>query len=224
MAKLLGLRAWWLQQVTRLTGGSDINPRQQIDALLKLCTTSTCPFSDGAAATIPARIPSEIVAPFRNAQAELERVRESLARLPLEVDRAGAYWTRFVELVQHGIALRESRIQVIAERARPWLPVLLLGDPDRKLEPAITAALSAFTAEVSALRGQVHMLGQTLQVGKAQVAIGKATQARVGEAAAVAAVVEGEGGAAGAPEADPEDEDDDGCGSDSESSDQDSDQ
>lgn len=190
MLKLLSLREWWLQHLSRLSE-SNLVPTQTAADLLTLCKTSGCPFGGAGGAGVV--IPRSVAAPFRDAQAEKERAVESIARLPLEYARAQAYWGEYVQLLEYGIDQRERHARELLGEARPWLPMLLAcGGREEGLAPDVAASLAARGAEVSALLGQAHLLRQSLRLGRAQVAVGKAMLHRMTQTgAAVAASAPG---------------------------------
>lgn len=205
MLKVLSLRSWWLQQLSRL---GEINAGSpSVEDLLSLCRTSPCPFSsgDGSAAALP----RSVVEPFRNARAEKERALESIARIPMEIHRAKNYWDRFVALLQHGIRLREQRVRALLGEARPWLPKLLACSGTQEglqLGLDIAASLAARGTEVTELLGQVRVLRRSLRLGSAQAAIGEATQRRVEAGLSSDQDEDGPGHGAETPETDVDEE------------------
>ena len=217
MRKVLSLRAWWLQLLSRLGGGGTGTASPTVDELLSLCMASTCPFSSEGGGGMATSLPRSIVEPFRNARAEVERALESAARLPEEISRAVAYWKHFIALIEHGIEQRRQRVELLVGEARPWLPMLLAcaGQPgEAGLGPAEASSLAARGIEVAELLGQVHLLGRSLRLGQAQASVGEATQRRVADAAGAG---RGDGGGRDPEPAESEEEEEMSCsGSDSE--------
>lgn len=149
------MRGWCLQQLRSLGLPVDAAELDEV-ALLERCKSPDFSFftSGAGQARDGVALAPTLVWAWRDACQNLSRVQEQLARLPVQLARALAYWKGSVVFIGEVIDLKKTRIGLLQTQLQL---------------PSPPAEAFELLMQMEALRGEVHELMSSLLVAEAMV-------------------------------------------------------